>query len=449
MIASGPPAPGPSIAVIGGGVTGLAAAETLRREGNASAVIYERDPALGGLSSGTQIGGLPCDRFYHVVLPSDRETRAWIEDLGLSDRLTWSAAGSGFFGRSRLVPLTGSADFLRFPFLSLPQKMRLGLGLLRAARITDPSGPAAVPARLWLERLFGAAVTKRIWMPLLRSKLGDAAPRASAAFIWASIRRLMSARHGAAGRESWGGLRGGVRGLIAAAETRLRGEGIAVRTACPVRSLESLADGRVALVSEAGRKIYDAVLLTIPGPQAARLLPAGAPGARFWSGVEYLGVEAVLVLLKRRLSPYYIINLLDESLPFTGIIEATNVLPPEEFAGRHLVYLPKYGPPAENRAGDEETKAAFLAGLKVVFPDLRDGDLLDVRLERAAQVQPLLPPGPVDPFPEEARRPMPGVLVANTALITRSPNNLDAGLRLGREAARSVLAGMGRVEGKP
>ncbi|MDD8026482.1 MAG: FAD-dependent oxidoreductase [Acidobacteriota bacterium] len=426
-----------SIAVVGGGVTGLAAAETLRREG-ANVTVYERESRLGGLCSGTEIGGLPCDRFYHVVLPSDLETLAWIRGLGLEDRLVRSAAGSGFYGRGRLVPLATSADFLRFPFLSFPRKIQLGAGILRAALIADPSGPASTAAELWLKRRFGTVVTERIWMPLLRSKLGEAAPRASAAFIWASIRRLMAARRGPAGRESWNGLRGGMRSLMAAAESRLRSDGVAVRTGCAVRRLTPLADNKVRLETGDGVAIHDAVLLTVPGPETSRLLPAGSKGAEFWAGIEYLGVEAVLLLLTRRLSPYYIINLLDESLPFTGIIETTNVLPPEEFGGQHLVYLPKYGSALRGQAGEEATKTSFLAGLKSEFPDLRDDEILDVRIERASGVQPLLPPGPADPFPPETRRPAPGVFVVNTAMITRSPNNMNAALQLGRKAANSL-----------
>ncbi len=439
-----PPAPaaGPAVAVIGGGPAGLAAAETLLREGAASVALYEREPVLGGLCAGAEVGGQACDRFYHVVLPSDRETRAWIEGLGLADRLVWSRAGSGFYGRGRLVSFAGAADFLRFPFLTPLQKVRLGWGILRAAGIRDPDVPAAAASEPWLRGLFGAAVTGKIWMPLLRSKLGEAAPRASAVFIWASIRRLLSGRRGPGARESWGGLRGGVRGLTAAAADRLRRDGASIRTGCRALRLEPLSDGRVRLRTEAGESVLDAVLLAIPGPEASQLLPAGTPAVQLWAGLEALGLEEACVLLRRRLSPYYVINLLDEALPFTGIIEATNVLPPEEMGGRHLVYLPRYRLASDGAAGASMDAAGFLAGLKTVFPDLRDEEIVDVRLQRAGHVQVVLPPGPADPFPPESRRPWPGVFIAGSAMITRSPSNINAALELGRRAAREILAGL-------
>lgn len=433
-----------SIAVIGGGVVGLAASEALLRAG-VRVTLYESAPRLGGLLGGTEIGGSPCDRFYHVVLSSDRETRAWIDGLGLGGKLAWSEAGSGFYGRGRLAPLAGSGDFLRFPFLSFPRKVRLGLGILLAAATRDPSGPASVAAERWLRRRFGSAVTRSIWMPLLRGKLGSAAPRASAVFIWSSIRRLLSARKGPSARESWGGLRGGMRGLAAAAEASLRSQGADIRTGCRVLRIEPLDGGGVRLETEARSSRHDAVLVTVPGPEAARLLPPGSAAAAAWEGIEYLGVTALLVLLRRPLSPYYILNLLDESLPFTGIIEMTNVLPPAEFGGRSLVYLPKYAVAADSpSADDSEIQASFLGGLRSVFRDLWEDDILAARVERSAWAQPLHTPGPLDPLPAEALRPAPGIFVANTALLTRTVSNMDASLRLGRETARSILEGLGR-----
>ena len=64
--------------------------------------------------------------------------------------------------------------------------------------------------------------------------------------------------------------------------------------------------------------------------------------------MEYLGVVCVLLVLSKKLSPYYVINLLDKDLPFTGIVEVTNVVDSTDFDGRHLVYLPKYFAPSDS-----------------------------------------------------------------------------------------------------
>ena len=50
-----------------------------------------------------------------------------------------------------------------------------------------------------------------------------------------------------------------------------------------------------------------------------------------------------MVLVTRKpLVPYYVVNIADERIPFTGVIGMSNIVSLEETAGRHLTYLPKY-----------------------------------------------------------------------------------------------------------
>ena len=427
----------PSIAVIGGGVMGLAAAFELSRAGRFDVTLYEREERLGGHCAGRALAGTVCDRFYHVVLPGDTATIAWIEDLGLGPDLIWSRAGSGFYGEGRLVPLETSLDFLRFPFLSLTDKARLGRGILKAGRIKDPEGPAAVSTGVWLNDLFGRRITERIWNPLMRSKWGDAAPRISASFIWASIRRLRGARRGPAGRERMGALRPGIHALIAAAAERLGKSGVRIFTGRRVLSVGPGDAGRFRVRTASGEDEHTAVLATLPDPELQEVLPPKtAPAGR---PAEYLGILAVVLALKTGLSPYYVINLLDGGLPFTGIIETTNVLSPDDFGGRSLVYLPKYltvDDPLNGRSNDEVT-GLFLTGLSKVFPGFSEEAVVDRRVVRAPYAQPLQAPGAAVPTPD-FRTGIPGLYAANTTMITKSLHNIDADLRLAREAARAI-----------
>jgi protoporphyrinogen oxidase len=430
--------PRPSIAVIGGGIMGLAAAAELTRAGRFDITLYEGNERLGGHCAGLSLADTICDRFYHVVLPGDTATIGWIEELGLGSNLVWSRAGSGFFGDGRLVPLETSLDFLRFPFLSPIDKVRLAIGILRAGRIRNPEGPAAVSTEVWLNRLFGPRVTEKIWNPLMRSKWGEASPRISASFIWASIRRLRGARRGPAGRERLGALRPGIHALVEAAERRLGEDGVRVCAGRPVLAVERGEAGRVRVRTASGEAFHEAVLATLPEPALRAILPPGPAGAE--PPTEHLGVLAVVLALKTGLSPYYVINLLDESLPFTGIIETTNVLPAADFGGRRLVYLPKYltaGDPLNGRS-DEEVSDLFLSALSKVFPGLAKADIIDHRVVRAPYAQPLHAPGQGLPA-ADFRTAFPGLFAVHTTMITRSLHNIDADVRLAREAARTIV----------
>jgi protoporphyrinogen oxidase len=49
-----------------------------------------------------------------------------------------------------------------------------------------------------------------------------------------------------------------------------------------------------------------------------------------------------LLELDRSLSPYYWLNVGDRDMPFGGVIEQTNVLPPSTYGGRHVVDISSY-----------------------------------------------------------------------------------------------------------
>jgi phytoene dehydrogenase-like protein len=126
----GPNAPPIPLAVVGGGISGIAAALDLARSRKFAVTLFEREDELGGLCASTVWRGMKFDKYYHVLLPADAHTIAFIEDLGLGGELLWRPARSGFLGGGQLVPFASAGDFLRFPFLTPRQKLKLGWGIL-------------------------------------------------------------------------------------------------------------------------------------------------------------------------------------------------------------------------------------------------------------------------------------------------------------------------------
>lgn len=80
----------------------------------------------------------------------------------------------------------------------------------------------------------------------------------------------------------------------------------------------------------------------------------------------------------------------------------------------------------------------FLSGLATVFPGFREADVVERRVVRAPYAQPLRPPG--IPIPAaDFHTGIPGLYAANTSMISRSLHNIDADIRLAREAARAII----------
>ncbi len=99
--------------------------------------IFEAGPRCGGLAAPWQLGDVVWDRHYHVTLYSDEALRDLLGELDLENDLRWVKPRTGFFVDGALHPFSGALDYLRFPPLSLVQKVRLGATILKASRIKD------------------------------------------------------------------------------------------------------------------------------------------------------------------------------------------------------------------------------------------------------------------------------------------------------------------------
>ncbi|MDH7513621.1 MAG: FAD-dependent oxidoreductase [Clostridiales bacterium] len=432
-----------SIGIVGGGIAGITAAIKLAKSGHFSVTVFEKEEEIGGLSSTYHWQDLACDRFYHVILPADLYLLQLIRDLGLESGLFWTKTMSGFYGDGHLVSLSSMRDFIRFPFLSLGQKFRLGLGILYANRIQTPYNLDSISARMWLTRLFGVGIYEKIWEPLLRSKFGDASDRVAASLVWATIKRLYGTRRSVEKQEVMGHVQGGYKTIFEAAGRMLHNLGAKILSGVRIEKVAIDRQNRKILVASAsGRFQFDRLLMTSPCEEALQIIEDDKQNP-YWqclAQIEYLGVICLFLVLKRQLSPYYVINLLDRTLPFTGIVESTNVISPGNFGGRYLVYLPKYvgrDDPFIN-VSDREISSHFLEGLKQVFPDLNESDILHKRIFREKYVQPVLDIG----FSKKQvgfRTPMPGVYLVNSSMITDSTLNSNAMVRLAQQVAEAII----------
>jgi protoporphyrinogen oxidase len=162
----------PSIGIIGGGLLGLSLALRLRAVGY-EVVVYERAPRGGGLAAPWSIGEFTWDKFYHVILMSDLNVRRLLDELSLTDALRWNTTRTGFFTDGRLHSMSDSMEFLKFPPLRLLDKFRLGGTIFYASKLSDWQALEGVAVTDWLRRLSGERTFEKMWLPLLRAKLGE------------------------------------------------------------------------------------------------------------------------------------------------------------------------------------------------------------------------------------------------------------------------------------
>ncbi len=429
------------IAVIGGGISGVTLAYLLSQQG-LRVTVYERQNSLGGLASYIDYQGHRLDRFYHTILSSDMSMQRLIQETGVADRLHFTKTRQGFYDDGKLYSFDSPLDLLRFPPLSLVGRFRLGLQIFYAQFQRDWQTMDTVPVEQWLLRVSGRQVFRKVWKPLLRAKF-DTLPIEDipATYIWSRLRRMLSTRQGVTSQEMMCYLEGGYYSLIEAmiAHCETRQVAFCLNTAVEEIVIE---DGRAAGVrTPEGTQHYDAVISTLPSPVLATLIPdAPAEFREQLAGQEYLGVMCPLLILDRALTPYYVLNITDETIPFTAVVETTNLIDPVHVGNHHLVYLPKYITWQSEiaRWPDEKVKSEWLAHLKHMFPEFQEEWIRAFMVQRARLVEPLRPIGTSDQIPT-IKTPVSNFYMANTAMVYPDLNNGESVTRLAARVADMVV----------
>jgi protoporphyrinogen/coproporphyrinogen III oxidase len=337
----------PHVVIVGGGISGLAAAFFLRGE-PVQVTVLEGSPRLGGKLAVSEVAGIAVDEGAEALLTRRPEGTGLITDIGLGDQLvTPGTTSAAIWTRDAMRPLP-RRQFMGVP-ADLDDLARSGVlsgeGLARARQdldlpATQRSGDIAVAA--YVGARFGQELVDRLVDPLLggvyagrseglsfeatlpplaaASRSRRSLAEAAASLLPAPVPRAAPDGPGPGGP---GPDRAGSQGAAPSAQkpvfTTLAGglgmlpaavaaaSGAVIRTRSTVRELARTANGWRLVVGSAAapEEIHaDAVVLAIPARPASRLLAdvAGAPAAALGS-IEYASMAIVTLAYPRPAFP--------------------------------------------------------------------------------------------------------------------------------------------------
>lgn len=430
-----------SIGIIGGGIMGITLGYFLARQG-VQVEIFEASPTLGGLAGPLMLeDGTAVDRFYHAILSSDSHLRELCAELGIDDRLRFRETRMGFFYQGNIYSMNNAVEFLRFPPLGWIDRLRLGLTVLYAQFVKDWQTLEGTSVENWLVRLGGRRTFDNIWRPMLRAKFDGSFANTPATYIWARLVRMKSTRGGASQKEEAGHLIGGYITLIEAMARRIEAAGGKIHLRCPVQEV-TVEEGRargIRLKDEV--RAFSSVVVTMQAPIFRRLIPnAGQDYQNFLGKTEYLGIVCPLLVLDRPLTGFWTLNITDDRIPFTGIIETTSYIDPQYVGGHHLVYLPKYTAPGSHwqQMSDEEIRETWLKNLETMFPDFRRSWIRYFLVHRERYVEPLHGLNATHLIPD-IKTPIDNLYLATTAQIYPALTNGESVSRHAGEVAQRIL----------
>lgn len=381
----------PKIGVIGGGLMGMTLAYRVS-EFKASVKVFERDSQLGGLSTHHDYGNFTWDKFYHVIVPTDGSLINLIKDIGLEECLNWSRSFTGYYVNKSFYSLNSPKEFLLFPLLNLWDKIRLAFTIFYGSRINNWKKLEQITVKEWLVKMGGRKNFNKFWEPLLLAKLGENYKRVSAVFIWTYIRRLFKAREHPVEKDYMGYVSGGYKTVFDRMEHLLNKNDSSVLLNTTVKSIRPLDGGGIEVSYDDKVEYFDKVIFTAPlnileqvtSPELCEIAKNDTP-------IEYLGVVCLTLVTKKPLTPFYVLNMGDVTSPFTGVIGISTLVDSNQTAGDYITFFPKYIP-AEHaywKMSDVAIEEIFMTGIRELYPELVDEDIVSAHINRAFKVQPL------------------------------------------------------------
>lgn len=383
---SGVPVQG-AVIVIGGGISGLAAAFRLSRAG-VPVTVLESSDQLGGLGTFFEFDGRSVERFYHCIMPTDEHLLPMLDELDLADTVRWRSTRMGMVVNSRRYAFNSALDLLRFTPLTLAQRIRFGVVSLLLRRLGKGRDLDNLRTEDWLRGLYGSVIWEELFKPLFGSKFGDSFGDVPALYLWQRL-----------GREKNVAVRGypagGYKPIIEALRAAIEGAGGTVRTGAPVAQLSAGADG-VSVELPDGEQIEAAwAISTVPLPTLAQMADTDLAPRLPVVDLRYQGVVNVLVFLRRPLEGHYWAPVLHSGTEFDGVIEMSALSGPETYGGLHLAYAMHYTDRSSPLFSEdpEAIGARWTEQLLTLYADmgLTAADVAHVQVFRAPFVEPVYP----------------------------------------------------------
>lgn len=351
------------IAIIGAGATGLAAAYHLVQAGH-QVTVFESANTPGGLAGGfTQPEwDWSLEYYYHHWFASDRYIKKLAKDLGISHKLIFNSPSSVVAYRDNFYPLDSPLAIMRFPGLSLGQKIRFGAVTAYLKYISDWKNLEKITAHQWMTHAYGGQVYESIWEPLLKGKFDRYYQQANMAWMWARIK---------ARTPRLGTYLGGFQQFFDDVAEIITSQGVTFSYATKVTHV-SARQHKVLIEVQGSKKTFDQCLVTT-SPQLFASMTKGLSNqyTQSLSKLTSIGAVMVIVTLNQPLSPhgYYWHNLpKGKKFPFLALVEHTNFVSPKNFNNQHVIYCGDYCPPDHEYFNYSDSKLVNL--FTAVFPSI-------------------------------------------------------------------------------
>jgi protoporphyrinogen oxidase len=438
------------IGIVGGGISGLAAAYRLKQAGY-DVQVFEASDSAGGLAVTYETRGDRIESFYHHLSKTEQTIVDLAHDLGIGDQIEWRVGENAYYVDGAVHAMDTPWQILAFPHWSVYDKFRLGMLTL------DVDVRGGVPSFDTYERLedfehvpvkdFAVEHTTQnvyetFFEPLLDAKFGSRKEDVSAAWLLGRI-KFRGERDLLRG-EILGYLEGGFGVLLDALVDAIGEENITTNARVTdlalgdeVKSITVETEGNTGQdVKETTHDVDSVIVSTMPNVLEDL---TGYP-----CDIDFQGTVCAVLGMEESLTDTYWLNIADDA-PFGALIEHTNFIPRERYGGEHLLYVASY---IQNQhedlwqMSDSEVEEYWLSGIEDLFPQFDRATVNSFRIARNPRTAPIYERGYLDmvvPY-DLSEEVSAGVYYAGMASRAQYPErSLNGGIVAGYECADRII----------
>ncbi len=447
----------PKVAVIGGGLAGLAAGTALAESG-LRVTLFERRPYLGGRASSYQHPGTGevVDNCQHVLLGCCTNLIEFYHRIGVEDRIRWyermtflepGGRASVIEPTSLPAPLHTAPSFLRASCLNLSDKLSVAAGLAALTPVAPhDTGESFLQ---WLKRHGQTErAIDRFWKTVLVSALNEEIDRISVPYA-AQVVRESFLKSRAAGRMGIPTVP--LTELYNRAGDYITARGGEVRFRASAESFRAeFAD--VKLLLSGGEESFDFVIPAVPFDVLSRMLPdttAAEPLRQILSRFETSPITGIHLWFDRQITDLDHAVLLDRTIQW--MFHKSKLLNGRQAgavadagtANNSYVELVVSSSKTLVEKSRQEIIDLALAELREFFPGAREANLVKATVIKEVHATYSPRPG-IESFRPSPETVWPRIFLAGDWTATGWPATMEGAVRSGYAAAQCVARVAGR-----
>lgn len=456
----------PTVAIVGGGLAGLAAGCALSSSGF-KVTLFERRPYLGGRASSYEHPGTGevVDNCQHVLFKLCTNLIDFYRKVGIEEKIRWFDRMTFIEpgGRQSVLapsiwpaPFSVAPSFLGFRFLSAKDKFALGRALAPIIFGSPKDDGRSFQDWLVRHRQTPAAI-ERFWKPILVSALSEDLDRISVPYAAQVVRESMRSRDA----RLMGVPTVPLTELYNAARDYIAQRGGEVRMRSRVQSFEPYQspDGAsgVSIKLQDSEERFDYAVIAVPFDSLAKLLPsaeAKSPGAANASSLreklsrlETSPITGVHFWFDRQITDLPHAVLLDRTIQWMfhkSLLLRSGTERANEAAAPSYVELVISSSKSLINKSRQEIIDLALAELREFFPGAREAQLIKATVIKEVNATFSPTPG-VDQFRPAQKTHWPNVFLAGDWTSTGWPATMESAVRSGYLAAEAVTASFGSL----